>query len=149
MLGSILNRLEKIELGYLINDHIVGHDTGIVGLLLVRNIDRYHLSDFIKRMSIMSVPGFELSSLRETVFRKWNRSPRIDLSCCFGGKSPKRWLRVLTFSVRAEGRASFRVFGIALMRYFGYSERTSPVPVRAEKTPLLLSLGCRMVGRAL
>ncbi|WP_304511835.1 hypothetical protein [Desulfobacula sp.] len=40
-----MNRLGYLELAYLIDDYAEGKDTGVVDLLLVGNIDQYHLND--------------------------------------------------------------------------------------------------------
>jgi len=45
ILESILTRLGDLELAYLIDDYAEGRDTGIIDLVLVGNINNYHLSD--------------------------------------------------------------------------------------------------------
>jgi hypothetical protein len=49
ILDSILTRLGDLEEAYLLDDYAEGHDTGIVDLLLVGNINQYHLSDLIQK----------------------------------------------------------------------------------------------------
>jgi len=56
VVDSILTRLGDLEKAYIIDDYAEGKDTGIIDLLLVGNIDQYHLNDlsikterFIKR----------------------------------------------------------------------------------------------------
>ena len=45
VIDSIVTRLGDLESAYLIDDYAEGKDTGIIDLLLVGNIDRYHLND--------------------------------------------------------------------------------------------------------
>jgi len=45
IIDGIVNRLGDLELAYLIDDYAQGKDTGIIDLLLVGNIDQYHLND--------------------------------------------------------------------------------------------------------
>lgn len=49
ILESILNRLGDLELAYLIDDYAQGRDSGIIDLLLVGNINDYHLSDLSRK----------------------------------------------------------------------------------------------------
>ncbi len=46
---SILTRLGDLEKAYVIDDYAQGKDTGIIDLVLVGNIDAYHLSDLSKK----------------------------------------------------------------------------------------------------
>jgi hypothetical protein len=46
---SVLNRLGDLEEAYLIDDYAVGRDTGIIDLLLVGNINEYHLNDLSRK----------------------------------------------------------------------------------------------------
>jgi len=45
VIDSILLRLGNLEKAYLIDDYAEGKDTGIIDLVLVGNIDHYHLND--------------------------------------------------------------------------------------------------------
>jgi len=45
VIDSIIQRLGNLEMAYLIGDYAEGKDTGIVDLLLVGDIDHYHLHD--------------------------------------------------------------------------------------------------------
>ena len=45
ILDSILERLGNLEWAYLIDDYAKGKDSGIIDLVLVGDIDSYHLSD--------------------------------------------------------------------------------------------------------
>jgi predicted transcriptional regulator len=46
---SILTRLGDLEKAYLIDDYAEGKDTGIIDLVLVGNIDPYHLNDLSRK----------------------------------------------------------------------------------------------------
>jgi predicted DNA-binding transcriptional regulator len=46
---SILSRLGDLEKAYLIDDYAQGKDTGIIDLLLVGNIDGFHLNDLSRK----------------------------------------------------------------------------------------------------
>lgn len=46
---SVLTRLGDLEEAYLIDDYAVCRDTGIIDLLLVGNIDEYHLNDLSRK----------------------------------------------------------------------------------------------------
>jgi predicted transcriptional regulator len=45
VIDSIVERLGDVELAYLIDDYAEGKDTGIIDLVLVGEIDHYHLND--------------------------------------------------------------------------------------------------------
>jgi len=49
VIESILTRLGDLEKAYVIDDYAQGKDTGIIDLVLVGNIDTYHLSDLSKK----------------------------------------------------------------------------------------------------
>ena len=49
ILESILNRLGHLEAAYLIDDYALGRDTGVIDILLVGEIDPYHLTDLTKK----------------------------------------------------------------------------------------------------
>jgi len=49
VIDSIVNRLGNLEMAYLIGDYAEGKDTGIVDLLLVGDIDQYHLNDLSRK----------------------------------------------------------------------------------------------------
>ena len=49
ILDSILNRLGHLEAAYLIDDYALGRDTGVIDILLVGEIDPYHLADLTKK----------------------------------------------------------------------------------------------------
>jgi hypothetical protein len=49
VIGGIVNRLGDLEQAYLMGDYAEGKDTGIIDLLLVGNIDQYHLNDLSRK----------------------------------------------------------------------------------------------------
>jgi len=49
VIDSIVIRLGDLERAYLIDDYAEGKDTGIVDLLLVGDIDQYHLNDLSRK----------------------------------------------------------------------------------------------------
>lgn len=49
VIDGIVNRLGDLEFAYLMDDYAEGKDTGILDLLLVGNINEYHLNDLSKK----------------------------------------------------------------------------------------------------
>lgn len=49
VIDSIVMRLGDLERAYLIDDYAEGKDTGIIDLVLVGNIDQYHLNDLSRK----------------------------------------------------------------------------------------------------
>jgi len=49
VIDGIVNRLGDLEKAYLIDDYAEGKDTGILDLVLVGNIDEYHLNDLSRK----------------------------------------------------------------------------------------------------
>jgi predicted transcriptional regulator len=49
VIDSIINRLGDLEQAYLIDDYAEGKDTGIIDLVLVGDINQYHLNDLIRK----------------------------------------------------------------------------------------------------
>jgi len=49
VIDGIVNRLGDLERAYLIDDYAQGRDTGIVDLVLVGEIDQYHLNDLSRK----------------------------------------------------------------------------------------------------
>jgi len=49
VIDGIVSRLGDLEEAYLIDDYAEGKDTGIIDLLLVGNIDQYHLNDLSRK----------------------------------------------------------------------------------------------------
>ena len=49
VIDGIVNRLGDLEMAFLIDDYAEGKDTGIIDLVLVGNIDQYHLNDLSRK----------------------------------------------------------------------------------------------------
>ena len=49
VIDGIVNRLGELDLAFLIDDYAEGKDTGIIDLLLIGNIDEYHLNDLSRK----------------------------------------------------------------------------------------------------
>ena len=49
VIDGIVNRLGDVECAYLIDDYAEGKDTGIIDLLLIGNINQYHLNDLSRK----------------------------------------------------------------------------------------------------
>lgn len=49
VIDGIVNRLGELERAYLIGDYAEGKDTGIIDLVLVGDIDQYHLNDLTRK----------------------------------------------------------------------------------------------------
>ncbi|MBW1940444.1 MAG: GntR family transcriptional regulator [Deltaproteobacteria bacterium] len=49
VIDGIVGRLGDLESAYLIDDYAEGKDTGIIDLVLVGNIDQYHLNDLSRK----------------------------------------------------------------------------------------------------
>ncbi len=49
VIDSIVSRLGDLERAYLLDDYAEGKDTGIIDLMLVGDIDQYHLNDLSRK----------------------------------------------------------------------------------------------------
>jgi len=49
VIDGIINRLGDLECAYLLDDYAEGKDTGIIDILLVGNVDQYHLNDLSRK----------------------------------------------------------------------------------------------------
>ena len=49
VIDGIVTRLGDLERAYLLDDYAEGKDTGIIDLLLVGDIDQYHLNDLSRK----------------------------------------------------------------------------------------------------
>ena len=49
VIESVVTRLGRLEKAYLLDDYALGKDTGIIDLLLVGEIDNFHLHDLSKK----------------------------------------------------------------------------------------------------
>jgi predicted DNA-binding protein YlxM (UPF0122 family) len=73
VIDGIVTRLGDLECAYLLDDYAEGKDTGIIDLLLVGNIDQYHLNDlsrkterYIKRkIRFLVMDKYEFSDFQE------------------------------------------------------------------------------------
>jgi predicted nucleotidyltransferase len=83
VIDGIIHRLGKLEKAYLIGDYAEGRDTGIIDILLVGNVDDYHLNDLRRktehytRRKIRSL----VLSLEEyqTLKDKFNKMPTLTI----------------------------------------------------------------------
>ena len=81
VMNSIITRLGNLEKAFLIDDYAEGRDTGIIDLLLVGNIDQYHLNDlsrkterYIKRkIRSLVLSGDEYKNLQPELMKR----PRV------------------------------------------------------------------------
>ena len=49
VIDSIINRLGNLKKAYIVDDYAEGKDTGIIDIILVGDIDHYHLNDLSKK----------------------------------------------------------------------------------------------------
>jgi hypothetical protein len=49
VIDGIVNRIGELQCAYLIDDYAIGKDSGIIDVLLVGNIDHYHLNDLTRK----------------------------------------------------------------------------------------------------
>lgn len=49
VIDGIVNRLGDLEMAYLLEDYAEGKDTGIIDILLVGDINQYHLNDLTRK----------------------------------------------------------------------------------------------------
>jgi len=105
VMSSIITRLGNLEKAYLIDDYAEGKDTGIIDLLLVGDVDQYHLNDlsrkterYIKR----KIRSLVLTSGEYSKFQKdLGNRPHILI-----WKAPQRYLTEFTEHA-AGGKQSF------------------------------------------
>lgn len=89
VIESILSRLGDLEKAYIIDDYAEGRDTGIIDLVLVGDIDQYHLNDlsrkaerYIKRkirslvLSREEFKSFETKLENRPSFLVWQRQTK-------------------------------------------------------------------------
>ena len=74
IIDSIVTRLGDLELAFLLDDYAEGKDTGIMDLLLVGNIDEYHLNDLSRKTERYIKRKIEPSSLVEKNTRIFDRN---------------------------------------------------------------------------
>jgi len=89
---SVLNRLGELEEAYLIDDYAVGRDTGIIDLLLVGNINEYHLNDLSRKTERYISRKIRSLALTCEEFRrlgpKLRQRPHLLLWSCENGSRP-------------------------------------------------------------
>lgn len=86
VLDGIISRLGELERAYLIDDYAEGKDTGIIDLVLVGNIDQYHLNDLSRKteryinrkirslvLSESEFEGFQSHLINRPNVLVWNR----------------------------------------------------------------------------
>ena len=49
IIDSIITRLGNLERAYLVDDYAEGKDTGIIDIVLVGDVDQYHLNDLSRK----------------------------------------------------------------------------------------------------
>ena len=49
VIDGIVSRLGDLEKAYLIDDYAEGKDNGVIDILLVGNVDQYHLNDLSRK----------------------------------------------------------------------------------------------------
>ena len=88
IIESVVNRLGKLERAYIMDEYAEGKDTGIIDLLLIGNIDYYHLNDlsrkterYIKRkIRSLVLTDKEYQEIRSKIEQRphliiWNKIP--------------------------------------------------------------------------
>ena len=81
VIDSIVQRLGNLERAYLVDDYAEGKDTGIIDLVLVGDIDPYHLNDLTRkteRYISRKIRTLVLSSKELSYFtNKFEISPKV------------------------------------------------------------------------
>jgi len=74
VIDGIVNRLGDLERAYLIDDYAEGKDTGIIDILLVGDIDQYHLNDLCRKTERYIKRKIRSLVLSRAEFNKyWNK----------------------------------------------------------------------------
>ncbi len=76
VIDGIVSRLGDLEQAYLIDDYAEGKDTGIIDLLLVGNIDHYHLNDLSRKTERYIKRKIRTLILSETEFENFKSKLR-------------------------------------------------------------------------
>jgi len=92
IIDSVVTRLGDLEAAYLIDDYAEGKDTGIIDLVLVGNIDPYHLNDLTRKteryinrkirslvLSREEFDNFQESLKKRPMMLAWESTPPINL----------------------------------------------------------------------
>ena len=81
VIDGIVNRLGDLEQAYLIDDYAEGKDTGIIDILLVGDIDQYHLNDLSRKTENYIKRKIRTIVLRkdemENFFSEFRHGPRV------------------------------------------------------------------------
>ena len=86
---SVVNRLGKLERAYMIDDYAEGKDTSIIDLVLVGDIDAYHLNDLCRKtekyinrkIRSLIISEEEYGHMQSTIDKKphlviWEKQPK-------------------------------------------------------------------------
>jgi hypothetical protein len=81
VIDGIVNRLGKVDRAYLIDDYAAGKDTGIIDVLLVGDIDHYHLTDLTRKteryIKRKIRPLVLTAEEYESLSKKWVNQPHV------------------------------------------------------------------------
>jgi predicted transcriptional regulator len=81
VIDSIIERLGNLERAYLIDDYAEGKDTGIIDIILVGDIDMYHLNDLSRKTERYIKRKIRSLVLSQNEFKEFERklkaSPHI------------------------------------------------------------------------
>jgi len=73
VVDGLIKRIGDLECAYLIDDYAEGKDTGIIDLLLVGNIDQYHLNDLSRKTERYIKRKIRTLTLTPEEFKDFNR----------------------------------------------------------------------------
>jgi len=92
VIDGIVNRLGDLERAYLIDEYAEGKDTGIIDILLVGDIDQYHLSDLTRKTERYINRKIRSLVLNQTEFEEFfaDRKNRPSLLIWEANKKKKR-----------------------------------------------------------
>jgi predicted nucleotidyltransferase len=71
VIDSIINRLGNLKRAYLVGDYAEGKDTGIIDLILIGDIDHYHLNDLIRKTECYIKRKIRTLTLNEAEFENF------------------------------------------------------------------------------
>jgi hypothetical protein len=81
VIDGIVQRLGDLERAYLIDDYAEGKDTGIIDIILVGNVDQYHLNDLTRKTEKYVKRKIRFLVLSQTEYRQMrpslNKRPQI------------------------------------------------------------------------
>ena len=76
VIDSIINRLGNLEKAYLVDDYAEGKDTGIIDIILVGDIDQYHLNDLSRKTERYIKRKIRTLVLTEAEFENFQKNLR-------------------------------------------------------------------------